>query len=182
VLFPEAGQLVGWIEYFTPAETAKEREKKDAVPYVQWISQGLIHGVPGKIIRKEHIAARIADISGQFDVMFAAFDRYRHKELDQEMAELGVDVPWIEHPQGFRRGGQLPFPQYRGPDGKALDNPLWMPESVEKLEARIIEKTIRIQPSPVTRQQVSSVVIRQDPAGTGIGCLTKLRRSGELTV
>lgn len=179
-LFPEGERLIGWIEYFTAAETAAAREKKDAVPYVQWIGQGLIHGVPGKVIRKEHIAARIAEASGQFDIRFAAFDRYRHKELDQEMAELGVDVPWIEHPQGFRRAGQLPFPQYRGTDGKAMDNPLWMPDSIEKLEARIIEKTIGIQPSPVTRQQVSSVVTRQDPKGTGGRIFNKAKAVGRI--
>jgi phage terminase large subunit-like protein len=96
------------------------------------------------------------------------------------MAELGVDVPWIEHPQGFRRAGQLPFPQYRGTDGKAMDNPLWMPDSIEKLEARIIEKTIGIQPSPVTRQQVSSVVTRQDPKGTGGRIFNKAKAVGRI--
>lgn len=181
--FPEKGKkgepdkLLAWIEYFTPSETAEKREKTDRVPYVEWIQRGLIHGVPGKIIRKEHIAARIAEVSGRFDVTWAAFDRYRHKELDQEMIEQGVGVPWIEHPQGFRRGGQLDI---KGPDGKPLDNPLWMPDSIEKLETRIIEKTLRVQPSPVTRWQVSSVAIRQDPAGTGNRVFDKRRAVGRI--
>lgn len=179
--FPEEnGNLTGWIEYFTPIDTAAEREKKDRVPYLQWIRDGLIHGVPGKVIRKEHVAARLIEVQQQFDLKWVAFDRYAHKALADEMAEFGLVVPWIEHPQGFRRGGQLPFPKFRAIDGGKLDNPLWMPESVVQLETRIIEKTLRVQPSPVTRWQVSSVVIRNDPAGTGNRVFDKAKAVGRI--
>lgn len=178
--FPEGDNLLAWIEYFTPIETAAEREKKDRRPYLDWIRQGLIHGVPGPVIRKEHIAARMAEVTGRFDLRWAAYDRYAHKALADEMAEAGVHAPWIEHPQGFRRAGPLPFPKHRGKDGKAVDNPLWMPESVMKLETRIIEKTLRVQPSLVTRGQVSSVVIRPDPAGTGNRVFDKAKAVGRI--
>lgn len=177
LVFPDGKNLSAWIEYFTPEETADDRQKRDRVPYVRWIKDGLIHGVPGKIVRKEYMAARIAEITGQYDVSWAAYDRYRHKELAMEMAEAGVDVNWIEHPQGFRRGGQLDIV---GPDGKKLDNPLWMPDSVQKFETRLIEKTLRVQASPVTRWQVSSVVIRQDPAGTGNRVFDKAKAVGRI--
>lgn len=179
-VFPEGDNLLAWIEYFTPLETAAEREKKDSRPYLQWIQEGLIHGVPGKVIRKEHIAARMAEVCSTFDVRWAAYDRYAHKALADEMAEIGVNAPWIEHPQGFRRGGHLPFPKYRGKDGKPVDNPLWMPESVKVLEEEIIEGRLRVQPSPVTRGQVSSVVIRPDPAGTGNRVFDKMRAVGRI--
>lgn len=170
-------RFASWVEYFTPKDTAKDREGVDRVPYVKWIDQGLIHGVPGKVIRKEHIASRIAQATDQFDVQWAAFDKYRHKELEAEMDELGLDVPWIEHPQGFRRGGQLDI---IGPDGKKIDNPLWMPSSVDQLETRVIEKTLEVQASEVTRWQVSSVVIRPDPAGTGNRVFDKRKAVGRI--
>lgn len=176
-VFPEGDDLLAWIEYFTPIDTILAREKKDRVPYGLWVRQGLIHGIPGKVIRKEHIARRIAEVSGRFDVIWEAYDRYRHKELEAEFAELGVDVPMIEHPQGFRRGGKIDI---LGPDGKPIDNPLWMPESVRQLETRVIEKTIKVQPSPVTRWQVSGVAIRDDPAGTGNRIFDKKRAVGRI--
>jgi phage terminase large subunit-like protein len=179
-IFPEGDQHLAWIEYFTPKDTARERERVDNKPYMKWIDQGLIHGVPGKVVRKEHVASRIAQALDQFDVRRIAFDRYRHKELREEMDELGIHAPWIEHPQGFRRAGQLPFPEFRGADGKAIDNPLWMPDSVEKLETRLIEKLITVHPSPVTRWQVSSVVIRPDPAGTGNRVFDKRKSTGRI--
>lgn len=179
-VFPEGPNLLAWIEYFTPLETAAEREKKDRVPYQLWLREGLIHGVPGKIVRKEHVARRIAQVRADFDLRWVAYDRYAHKALADEMAEQGVTAPWIEHPQGFRRGGTMPFPQFRAPDGGKVDNPLWMPESVQKLEARILEKTLRVQPSRVTRWQVSSVVIRNDPAGTGNRVFDKAKAVGRI--
>lgn len=180
LVFPEEDQLLAWIEYFMPAERVAAAEKTDSKPYRQWIDEGLIHAVPGPVVRNEFIAARLAQIADRYRVRFAAFDRYRHKTLDDEMAELGVDLPWIEHPQGFRRGGQLPFPQFRGKDGKPLDNPLWMPQSVELVETRILEKTLHVQPSKVTRYQVSSVVIRPDPAGTGNRIFDKRKSVGRI--
>lgn len=175
--FPDGKDLHCWIEYFTPQETAAEREKKDRVPYVAWIRDGLVHGVPGKVVRKEYIASRIADVLEAYDVRWAAYDRYRHKELEAEMAEIGIDAPWIEHPQGFRRGGQLDLVDQ---SGDKIDNPLWMPDSIDKLEMRIIERTIKIMPSPVTRWQVSSVVIRPDPAGTGNRVFNKAKSVGRI--
>ena len=180
-LFDPAGnamtKLAAWIEYFTPKDTAKEREAKDRVNYLKWIDQGLIHGVPGSVVRLEHVAARLAQVSAQFDVQWAAYDKYRHKELADQMAELGVDLPWIEHPQGFRRAGQLDL---LGPDGQKLDNPLWMPSSVDALEGRIIEKTLEVQVSEVTRWQVSSVVIRPDPSGAGNRVFNKAKAVGRI--
>lgn len=181
--FPEDDQLLCWIEYFKPLGTLEDAEKTDSMPYRQWIQEGLIHGIPGKVIRKEHLARRIAQVKEQFDLRYAAYDRYAHKALEDEMIELGVDAPWIEHPQGFRRGGRLLDRRgepVKGPDGKPLDNPLWMPDSINLLEARIIENRIRIQPSEVTRWQVSSVAIRQDPAGTGNRVFDKKKAVGRI--
>lgn len=173
--FPEGENILAWIEYFKPLATLEEAEKRDKQPYRKWIRQGLIRGVPGPVIRKEYIAQRIADVRQQFDLRWAAYDNYAHKSLRDEMIEKGViGVPWIEHPQGFRRGGALRDSTGRkmrdptSPDGDYIQNPLWMPESVRNLEQRILEKTIIVQPSPVTRWQVSSAVIRQDAQGNRI--------------
>lgn len=181
--FPEGDELLCWIEYFKPLDTLEAAEKNDRVPYRRWVQEGLIHGIPGKVIRKEHIARRIAQVREHFDLQYIAYDNYAHKTLEDEMIELGVNAPWIEHPQGFRRGGLLKDRRgnpVKGPDGKPLENPLWMPDSVLKLESRIIENKIKVQPSAVTRWQVSSVAIRQDPAGTGNRVFDKKKAVGRI--
>lgn len=185
--FPEGDDLLCWIEYFKPLDTLDAAEKKDLVPYKQWIREGLITGIPGKVIRKEHLARRIAEVRQQYDLRAAAYDNYAHKALRDEMVEAGVSgIPWIEHPQGFRRAGRLydelgnPIPDPRSPKGEAMENPLWMPDSVRLLEERIVEGRIRVQPSKVTRWQVSSVAIRQDPAGTGNRIFDKRKANGRI--
>jgi phage terminase large subunit-like protein len=180
VVFPEGDNLCGWIEYFTPKDSAVEREKRDRVPYQRWIRDGLVHGTEGKVVRTEHVGRRLGQILSTFDVQFVSYDRYRHKELADDMEALGINAPWIEHPQGFRRGGMLPFPQFRSPKGEKVENPLWMPDSVQKLEGRLLERRMRIQPSPVTHWQVSSTVIRNDPAGTGNRVFDKARAVGRI--
>lgn len=180
VAFPEEdGTIAAWIEYFTPGETALEREQRDKTPYTTWIKEGLIHAVPGNVVRREYVAARLAEIKAEYDLEDLAYDRYAHKSLDREVAELGIDLPWIEHPQGFRRGGIIEG-TFDPLTGKPLDNPLWMPESVMELETMIVEKSIAVQVSPVTRWQVSSTVIRQDPAGTGNRVFDKNKALGRI--
>lgn len=184
--FPEADDTVtAWIEYFTPSETAAEREHRDKTPYTTWIKQGLIHPVPGKVVRREYLANRLAEVKASYDLESLAYDRYGHKALAQEVLDLGVALPWIEHPQGFRRGGLLVDPisgdHIVDPKtGKPAENPLWMPDSVRELETLIIEKRLRVQESPVTRWQVSSTVIRQDPAGTGNRVFNKNKALGRI--
>lgn len=184
--FPEAdGRIAAWIEYFTPEETALEREQKDKTPYTTWIRQGLVHAVPGKTVRKEYMAARLAEVRAQYDLETLAYDRYAHKALADEIEEAGGGAfPWMEHPQGFRRGGVWKDakgnPVLDPVTQKPMDNPLWMPESVLHLETGIINRTLQVQASPVTRWQVSSTVIRQDPAGTGNRVFDKNKALGRI--
>lgn len=171
---PEGDRVCCWIEYFLPLgnhlSDLQERVARDDAPYIDWIRRGLITGIEGPVIRMEHIGRRIGEVMGLLNIRHAAYDRYAHKNLEAIMAEAAVHAPWIEHPQGFRRGGVLrdragnPFKDEEGQD---YQNPLWMPSSMGGLETRILEHTMEVQVSPVTRWQVSSVVPRKDPAGTG---------------
>ena len=176
--FPEDGKLLTWIEYFMPGELAAEKEKSDRKPYPLWIQQGLIHAVPARTIKLEYIAERLNQVRDLYDLQWIAYDRYRHKELARDMDAINCIVPWIEHPQGFRRGGVLKG--IKGVDGKDAENPLWMPSSVTQLEQRMLESTIAFQPAVITRGQVSAVAIRDDPAGTGNRIFDKRRATGRI--
>lgn len=173
-VFPEGDRLCAWIEYFKPLGQSladlRKQESLDDAPYIEWIRQGYIHGIKSRVIRMEHIGWRIAQAQQQYDVKWLAYDRYAHKDLEERMEEIGVTAPWIEHPQGFRRGGEL-RDVYGNPlldaAGEKIQNPLWMPSSIASLESRLLEDRMRVNKCPVTRWQVASVAIREDPAGTG---------------
>jgi phage terminase large subunit-like protein len=172
-----------FVEFWTPEETAQSRADRDKVPYLEWIRDGLIHGAPGKVVKLPHIARRMAEIADQFDLQTIAFDRYRHKELEDDLAELGIDLPMIEHPQGFRRAGQWTDRDGRAvkdDKGKPAQNPLWMPSSVEETEHAIIEGRLLTPVHKVLRWNVAGVVMKESQAGTAGMIPDKRKATGRI--
>jgi phage terminase large subunit-like protein len=166
IAFPsDGGTYDAFVEFWTPGDTVRERTDSERVPYDVWVNGGFIHATAGKVIKAEHVAARLGEIMSMFDVRTLAYDRYRQKELEDDLADLGIDVPMVEHPQGFRR---------------VSTSELWMPSSVEKLENAIIEENIRVATNPVMRWNVASTVVRDDPAGTGNRVFDKRKATGRI--
>jgi phage terminase large subunit-like protein len=112
----------------------------------------------------------MAHVADHVNLEGIAYDRYRHRELAQDLADMGIDLPMIEHPQGFRRmprasDGKGDF--IKGADGQPIENPLWMPTSAQELENLIVEQKIRIAFNPLLHYNASCVVLRHDPSGVG---------------
>lgn len=125
--------------------------RDDRVPYDVWVKDGHLSLTEGKVIKLEPIAQFMAELSDRFKIAAIAYDNYRHRELEDDMADLGIELPMIEHPQGFRR---------------TESTRLWMPTSVQDLENGIIEERFRFKVNPLLRYNVAQTVIRPDPAGT----------------
>ncbi len=173
----------GFVRFFKPAEGLREAGNKDRVDYDLWAKQGHLTLTPGRVIKLGPIAELVGWFADNFDLKVLAYDRYRHRELADEMADAGVIVPMMEHPQGFRRAGVLRDANGEpvlDEDGKPRENPLWMPGSVQGLENAIVESDLEIEVNPVLRWNVSSVVIRDDPAGTGNRVFDKRRATGRI--
>jgi phage terminase large subunit-like protein len=157
------GTMDAFVDFWKPGEDLEEAIRRDRAPYDQWAKDGYLNLTDGKVIKLNPIGKRMGEIAEKCRVKGVGYDRYRHRELDDSLLDLGIELPLIEHPQGFRRMGKL---DEKGPDGKPMDNPLWMPSSLQALENAIIEGQIRVNYNPVLRWNASSAVIRQDPAGT----------------
>lgn len=159
-----------FVEFWIPRDGLQDKIKKDRVPYDLWVQNGYMTATDGKVIKLGPIATRMAWVADFANLKGIAYDRYRHKELSSNLVDLGIELPMIEHPQGFRRSGKLNWDRSRSvpidDNGDPQENPLWMPSSVQELENAIIENRIRVCLNPVLRWNASSVVIRQDPAGT----------------
>ncbi|MCE5334360.1 MAG: terminase large subunit [Desulfobacteraceae bacterium] len=159
-----------FVDFWKPRSGLQEAVKRDKAPYDMWAKNGYLRITEGVVIKLAPLAQRMAEVSDHVQLQGIAYDHYRHKELANEMLDLGIELPMIEHPQGFRRVGKLnssgSWEVPTGDDGKPIENPLWMPSSVQELENAIVEERIRVCLNPVLRWNASSVVIRQDPAGT----------------
>ena len=177
--FPQAddGGIDLFVEFWKPADVIADHEYRDRVKYTLWRDQGFLHTPPGLVLKTTPIAARLAEVQQAFDLQSVAYDKYRLKDLEADLEAENLTLPMMEHPQGFRRGT---WPRETPDDIKATAYPLWMPDSVRLMETGVIERTLRIQPNPVLRWNVSATVVREDPAGTDNRILDKRRSTGRI--
>lgn len=165
-----------FLKYWRPREGLKEASDRDRVRYDLWEKSGDIDTTAGQVIKLAPIAQSLAKAQTDFRLKAVLYDRYRHKELDDNIADLGFTLPMMEHPQGFRR---MTTTNPNDPKQK-IDNPLWMPNSVQEFENAIVETRLRVAINPALRWNVSSAVIREDPAGTDNHIFDKRRATGRI--
>jgi phage terminase large subunit-like protein len=196
--FPDGDDVYLFVDYWTPRDTISARTDKDRVPYAKWSglendpetgqpARAWITATPGKVVQLPSVADRLRWYDETFDIAGYAYDRYRHKDLDDQLVDLGLDPlveKMIEHPQGFRRASVLRDRRtgkiLEDDTGQPLENPLWMPTSVEELENGILEGWLKIRINPVLRWNASAAIVREDPAGTGGRVFNKLKATGRI--
>jgi len=143
-----------WIEAWTPEETMKERAERDQAPYETWVRQGYLNTTPGKLIKFEFMAAKIAELGSEYRIASLAYDAYGFKKhFEPELDRLGLTLPIVEHPQGGKR--------------RAAESGLWMPGSKMILENLMLEGRIRFKRNPVLISAIMSAVVEEDPFGNG---------------
>lgn len=154
-----------WVEAWTPKDTIAERSLRDQAPYEVWAKGGWLNAVPGKNIRLDFIAARIAEVNIEYLIQVLAYDRYAYRKLEQELEDQGVSIMQAEHPQGGVRRAKPTPEQLELAQRTGQDPPqgLWMPGSVVALETVILEKRIRIRRSPVLISAMMSAAVEHDP-------------------
>jgi len=56
---------------WVPEEGARQRERRDRVPYVEWIRDGLIEATPGEVIDYDRIRRRVNELGERYDIRLA---------------------------------------------------------------------------------------------------------------
>ncbi len=145
-----------WVEAWTPGDTLAGREMKDRLPYAVWAREGHIHAPQGESISFRHVAQTLAEYDRAYAVQLVAYDRFAFKRFEEDVDELGLSVPFAEHPQGGLKKGK---PLVAGGEG------LWMPGSIRLLEDALLEGRIRLKRNPVLISAMMSAVIEEDKWG-----------------
>lgn len=135
---------------FTPAATLRERAKQDKLPYDRWVERGDVTATPGPVVRNDYVAQHLADMAARFDIQALVYDRWLFNRFEESLDELGLSLPLVEHPQGFKRG---------------KDTELWMPGSVDALETLLLEGRLRVGVNQALRTAVASATFFTSPAG-----------------
>jgi phage terminase large subunit-like protein len=147
LLFFPAGErrwdVFSW--FWMPGDRLLELEAKDGMsPHYQlWRDAGHLQAPSGKTIDYGHAANLLAKLLARFKIKAIAYDRAKIELLRAELDKIDCDAPLIEHGQGFF---------------KAKDTGLWMPGSIEELEAALREERIRVNENPVLSWNVASAV------------------------
>ena len=154
-----------WVEAWTPRDTMRERSLRDKAPYDVWVERGFLNAQPGRVVRFDYMAARLAEIEHEFGTTWVAYDRYAFRRFEEACDEIGLEVDFIEHPQGGKRRAKPPEQVIEAAKRAGEEPPpgLWMPGSVNELETLILEGRIRIKRNPVLISAAMSAVTEKDP-------------------
>ncbi len=128
---------------WTPGKTLLDRAKRDRMPYDVWRDQGYLRTTPGASIDYADVVRDIAEITDGLDVQAVAFDRWRIDVFRKELDAIGLNLPLIEHGQGFKD----------------------MSPALDTLESEALNGRIRHGMHPVLTSCAASAVVTRDPAG-----------------
>jgi phage terminase large subunit-like protein len=153
--------------FWTPRDTLKERAKADRAPYQVWVDQGHLEAVPGPRISYRWVADALANLCAQYAPLQIGCDQYGLEQLQDQLVEIDVALPCVVHPQGFNR--RIIGKRDDEADGTAQTGAeeivLWMPDSINKLEAAMLEERIAVDPNPVMTMCAAGVVFEQNRTG-----------------
>jgi phage terminase large subunit-like protein len=144
------GMMHARVEFWTPGDTLRERLGANQPPWDAWVGAGHVHAPPGRVIRYDAVAQRLLEIAAQCNLVSVGYDEYHIKFFELELQRMGVTLPLVSHPQGGYR---------------SKDSLLWMPRSIELLETRLLEKSIRIEKNPCLWWNSQSAALATDLRG-----------------
>ena len=153
-----------WVEAWTPGDTLHERALRDKAPYDVWAAQGWLNAPPGRQIRLDFVAARIAEATSEYAIRQIAYDRYAYRKLEDELDAMGVTVDQVAHPQGGKVRARPSDEAVAAAKARGEEPPLglWMPGSITELETLILERRIRLRKSPVLISACMSAATEKD--------------------
>lgn len=127
--------------FFCPEDNARERAKRDRVPYVEWQRDGHMIATPGNIIDYAFIRAKLNALADEYDIREVAYDRWNSSQIVIELAEDGATM--------------VPFGQ-----GYASMNP-----AAKALERYVAGTKLAHGNHSVLSWMARNAVVRRDPAG-----------------
>jgi phage terminase large subunit-like protein len=161
----DAWRFVSKTWFWTPGDTVRERARRDRAPYDNWIEQGSLEAVPGPRIKYSWIADALLRICAKYDPVQIGCDQYGLENLLEAMDAIGQSLPCVVHPQGFNRRVIGERDEKPAEATGAEEISLWMPDSINKLEAALLEQRIQVDINPVMRMCVGGVVYTQNRTG-----------------
>ncbi len=141
LVFPPAGddELYRVLPFFwIPEETARERERKDRVPYTTWARQGFVSTTPGNVVDYNFIKAKVRETAGMYQIRDVGYDPWNAQQMATDLEAEGLVM--IEYRQG----------------------PKSFSEPMKELERLTISGKIAHGGHPVLRWMAGNVAVKED--------------------
>lgn len=158
----DAERFVSKTWFWTPEDTLRDRAASDQTPYELWVKQGFIEAVPGTRLKYAWLADAMARLNAKLQPLEIGCDQYGLERLTEHLSDIGAALPATIHPQGFQKRVLEKDPDL--PEGEQ-EIYLWMPDSINKLEAAIYETRIQIDLNPMLDSCAASVVYDENRTG-----------------
>ena len=135
-----------WVEphFWIPEENARQRERRDKVPYLTWQRQGHLHMTQGNVTDFDQVRADINKLAGKYRIRGVGLDPWNSAQLGLQLQ--GDGVPMEQFRQGY---ASLSAPS------KQLEN--W-----------VVSGKVLHGGHPVLTWQASNVAIQTDSAAGNI--------------
>ena len=140
----------------------RDRGRRDGAPYDQWVEDKHLIAVPGAVIDKTFVAAKVAELDAQHDVQALAFDPAGIADFIGACEEIGLAVWRWEGPAKPEGNGLKLISHAQGTRVMFEDRQLCMPRSIERLEDRVLTQTVVIDTSPVTYSCAANALLISD--------------------
>ena len=159
------GKLSARVWFWTPGDTIEEHARQDSVPYPAWRDAGHLNAPPGRIIDKQYIAQFVQELQQTNQIEALAFDQAMIDDFLRGCDNIGLEA-YIDGSKDNRTPSGLRMRRHgQGFAGYNSETSLWMPRSINELEARVVNQSINIQMNPVLRYNSASAVLQTDPSG-----------------
>lgn len=139
--FPMEGKYIVRVCYWIPAERADLRERRDRVPYLQWVKEGFIRTTPGDVVDYAIVERDILEFSKQYNILEIAADPWNATQVIQRLDGEGLVI--FEHRQGYA----------------SISGP------TKEFEKAVIGTKLDHGGDPVLRWMASNVSVEMDAAG-----------------
>lgn len=99
--FPAEDGSHDFLVYFwMPEDHVMERERRDKVPYREWVRKRLIEATPGNVVDYRKVKEKLRWARECFDLRDVGFDPWNSRQVSVELIDEGFNC--VEVPQGFR--------------------------------------------------------------------------------
>lgn len=147
----DGSRVQAW--FWKPAASLIDHERRDRVPYSQWVEQGYIDAVDGRAIHPRAVAMKVAELNSEFEVVGLAYDRWQIDNVLREFDEIGLRA------------------YQDGENGDGLRIVAWgqgykdFSPAIDALETSILTNDLVHPNNPVLSWNVANAVATMDPAG-----------------